>query len=568
MHWKKRTIFMSKPNTVLTDQNHFKSELLTPFGFIMHSHYFLQKACAFLYYRLNNIGASPQKNPHKGMKQRPKWLMPLRREEIFPSKYFVNGVNKQSLPDCEDNEDYLRNHRWGWLNEDAAEEQDNVAILKKLQLWTVTNNNSVAGLWEPYSASERICNFVTWLRMQPNDFRKQVVDHSDWQVFMQQSATWIYEHLEYYGPTRTNNHILNNARALIMAGVYFPVPHYFDIGLEIFHNMLPQLIDQDGVVREQSSHYQLLILLWLLDTSWACKQIFSDANEKVRVIQDIIPSVARSTAILCDDQGRLLSFFGDISPDISPDKLEKRISKLYSATWPVLSGSEIAMEKGCSQSGNWLRIEVGNEIVLTNWPQGKFPTQYPTHGHSDATSVVWIHEGVEILCDLGRYRYTQDEISAFQKSGHGHNVALINGLSPICEPIVRHSVPEPYGSCYLDCPVFFDKGVVLRHNGYKRSNVVMKHERKIIVGNAQLTIQDTFIGEGEAFIELLWHFSGAITISANIASNNEIEALLEKHSCQSWLSQEYGNKISCSEISYSGRLKVPVIIETIIKIQS
>lgn len=561
---------MDEIKTALSDWMRFKSVLFTPLGLTKHFRFFLNKICAFLYHRLHNINVSPKNLPHKGMKQRPEWLMALQIKNNFSKEYFVNTAGKQTLPDCEDNEIYLRDHRWGWLNEDATNARDKMAVIKELQHWTITNNNIAAECWEPYSASERICNFVCWLQMQTIDFQKQVMDDCTWKLFIQESARWIYDHLEYYGPKRTNNHILNNARALILAGVFFPIPHYVNAGIEILDHMLPQLFDQDGELRERSSHYQLLILMWLLDIAWAFRQIFPHTSKKIQIIQDLVSAVAQCAAILCDSRGRLLSLIGDVSPDISPDKLEKRISKYYSSDWPISKENIVVKESKYSHIGNWIRIECGNEIVLLNWPQGKFPVQYPTHGHSDTTSFTWIHEGMEVVCDLGRYRYTADAISEMQKSAKGHNVVLINGLSPTCEPFVRNSVPEPYGTCQLDSPMFFDKSLVLRHNGYKRSNVVLQHERRISLGPGQLTIQDSFWGNGEAYFDFLWYCTNPTGIKVNrIVNNDEIcatEILLKKQSYQAWLSKEYGCKNPCIATSFSGSMKVPVTVETIITI--
>ncbi len=59
--------------------------------------------------------------------------------------------------------------------------------------------------------------------------------------------------------------------------------------------------------------------------------------------------------------------------------------------------------------------------------------RFPTHGHNDLTSFVWLHGGQEMFVDPGRNRYTSDEISLAQVGATGHNVPTVNDLAPLCE---------------------------------------------------------------------------------------------------------------------------------------
>src|SRR5208283_2440197 len=99
--------------------------------------------------------------------------------------------------------------------------------------------------------------------------------------------------------------------------------------------------------------------------------------------------------------------------------------------WPLPGHARKALE----MKDGWFRISAAEEVVIGNFPAGRFPPEFPTHGHGDHTSFAWIHESVDVLVDTGRYRYTPDAVSSHQKSALGHNLPLVNGFAPLCESL-------------------------------------------------------------------------------------------------------------------------------------
>ena len=69
----------------------------------------------------------------------------------------------------------------------------------------------------PYSAGERLTNLLVFLAAMPTAERARFVTPRLCE-FLRESVAWIFRHVEYYGRTETNNHVLNNARALVVGG--------------------------------------------------------------------------------------------------------------------------------------------------------------------------------------------------------------------------------------------------------------------------------------------------------------------------------------------------------------
>ena len=136
--------------------------------------------------------------------------------------------------------------------------------LEQCAHWIEINTDTDQQAWEPYSAGERVANLLVFLASMPLEQRPGQLAPTLTR-FLDDSIDWICRHLEYYGSLETNNHILGNARALIIGGVARDNAAAIDAGMRIFRKWLPELIMSGGFLRERSSHYQLIILNWLMD---------------------------------------------------------------------------------------------------------------------------------------------------------------------------------------------------------------------------------------------------------------------------------------------------------------
>ncbi len=122
--------------------------------------------------------------------------------------------------------------------------------------------------WEPYPLSRRISNWVAWLledSLEP-EFRHRL------ETNLAMQAEWLSQSLEW---RLLGNHLLVNAKALVMAGAYFDGPaadFWLRRGLFTLRRELADQVLEDGGHFELSPMYvHALVLEDLLDLVNLCR---------------------------------------------------------------------------------------------------------------------------------------------------------------------------------------------------------------------------------------------------------------------------------------------------------
>jgi hypothetical protein len=236
--------------------------------------------------------------------------------------------------DPQDPEDHLADNRWGFLLEALlAGVADREAGIERCRAWIAAHTDRTNPAWEAYSSCERVANLLVFLAAMPPAHGGAAAP-ADLAAFVEQSLKWVYRHLEYYGPAETNNHILNNARALAMGGAATANRAAVDAAVTILRQCLPEMVAGGGFLRERSSHYQLVVLNWLLD-SWAFIAAYRGADDlDARFLRGYAERMVAAAALLCDGNGRLIALVGDVSPDATPAQSLARLRLLYPELWP------------------------------------------------------------------------------------------------------------------------------------------------------------------------------------------------------------------------------------------
>ena len=509
-------------NTYHADRKEFFSQLLKSLFFFLRHFWFLTTSVLLKFENRLRITILTS---HQGTKRWPAVLGKTRRISChsIDIQEFSKRLPKYQIADCnlispnshriynssvveKDKEDIFAGHRWGFLlnysNQLAYEPEKKLLAIKS---WISAHQDKNDVAWETYSSCERVANSLVFLSTLPE---QDILDRtpSNYLEFLKVSIEWIFAHLEYYGERRTNNHILNNARALVMGGVALGDAQTTKAGMTLFHEFLPLLVSQEGLLRERSSHYQLIVLNWVMDAWKFIESQESDAKSEAQFLKGYALGMLSASSIFTANDGELCSTIGDVSPDFSPIQSSLRITLLYADcrlnAEQCLNPQEIR--------DDWFRLRVSDDIVLGNFVVKNFPLSYPTHGHNDFTGFVWNSGQDRILIDPGRFRYTNDTMSLFQKSAAAHNVPVINGFPPFCESLIPNGEwwPLPYANVSANMHIK-DESVILVHNGFSRATPVKCHTRQIKLMGKSLEVVDEFDGEGRVEVVFCWHFSGS-----------------------------------------------------------
>ncbi len=455
---------------------------------------------------------------HRGLKRWPRWLgerrivvsrttgsslcfpqfqseKKQREPSEIPQPYFSGG-------DCERE---FASHRWAGcfigalVREQAAEGALNDAIT-----WIRNAPDERSAAWEPYSSSERVANLAVMLAVHPSLW--QALDAAakhDVARFFAKSAQWIHDHLEYYGFERTNNHILNNARALVIAGRVLNDEVLLERGLVLFTRMARELFRPEGSLRERSSHYQCVVTNWLMDTLH-----FASAAQSARGSErPSLDQLRGLSARVLDTTGLLMSAdfgcqIGDISPDNHPEAATMRLFDLYPECFRR-NGVDVA-----GRRDEWLSISNGSHRLLTCVMPAEYPFHYTTHGHDDLGSFVWSYDRSPVLVDAGRSSYNTSEATRLQSGPQGHNVLTVQGLSAVVDTLLANGrwCPSPYAEATISLTERID-GFSLTHDGFARIPGVGIHRREVTTESEGIVVTDSLGGQGAVEVDLYWHFA-------------------------------------------------------------
>lgn len=532
---------------------------------------------SLIYRRLRNkVILRITKDKHYGIKQFPSWLPKIESVSLkeiqdfnFPSLAITLnstdfGINKRSF-DEEDQEGYFQEHRWASCVEMILSDSIDEEKISSIRAWIASPPPKIDQAWETYSCCERVVNLSLLLGLYP-----QVQDQFDRDQlisFYVENGNWIATHLEYYDIEQTNNHFLNNGRALIIAGIVLNHQSWIDTGLNIFRKFTPLLFGSDGFLREGSSHYQLVVAGWFFDgLEFAKTKVNFAQNDPLLLLASKVGAACQQLSIALPD---MATHIGDISPDIHPKLSLARLRALYSS-W--LDGNQTDSELVSRSSKEWFFTHTAIDTVIARWTDG-WPLGWTTHAHADLGSFVWRHENKWILVDPGRIDYTaKGNQQLWAKS---HNTILINGIPPLAESVLSAGIwyPKLYTRAQIESMADEKGGLSLTHNGFTRVFPKLIHARKLSLTDDGLKVVDKLQGSGTVEVELIWNFFPELNpLKNNSIANKESQIdLICKNSRQVVhharteqypYSGSYGEGVLAHRMIVSLKLDLPCSIET------
>ena len=261
-------------------------------------------------------------------------------------KYIFSGVEKYNIKKCEillcsnkflfidestwfhnfeDQEESFSLHRWNWLltslNKNRLDSSMRNWGFSMMRSWINNMMNPREGFaWHPYTIGERISNAYMFgiFTHQELVYKKQIeIIPADIKSALSIMALHLVKNIEHKGVGRTGNHVINNARALLFAYVLLDDRSYLDISFAILKSNLPDLITEDGFLREGSSHYQFIFTRWVLEILWLTR-----LTENKTIYKFILPYASKLVRqcnfflVSSINEGRTeIPLFGDVSPD-------------------------------------------------------------------------------------------------------------------------------------------------------------------------------------------------------------------------------------------------------------
>lgn len=272
--------------------------------------------------------------------------------------------------------------------------------------WVKTFPQNKGEAWHPYPTSLRI---VEWIKSEPK--------HPAIQRSIYEQAAYLSKNLETYHP---GNHLLENAQALIFAGLYFSgdpqASQWLKAGIAIITKQTPAQVLQDGGYFERSTMYYSLMLelyLNLLNVLPLDGQFRPLVEDTARKMLSFLQSTLHP-----DGQ---LALFNDSTLEIAPPPpaLVDYADRLGIQPGP--------RRNSFPDSGYFVMQDSDLFAIVDCGPIG--PDHLPAHSHADIFSFELSLGCEHFVTDTGVYEYAAGARRDYCRSTAAHNTLEIDGLS-------------------------------------------------------------------------------------------------------------------------------------------
>jgi hypothetical protein len=475
----------------------------------------------------------------------------------------------------DDIEDSFVLNRFGWLLT-ALVECPSMALAEKSQQWleswiAVMGDRKNHSAWESYSVSERLANWPFILLILKEliqlseefiqNVTKSMIDHTE----------YLVSHLELNGEA-TNNHILNNARGLYIAGLVLNDTFALEKAKQLFLEWTPVMFSNDGVLREHSSHYQFLLCQRYEQVSHLANHVRDDVFYSF--MQPWVASmkdVCKLLSVSCARDKTVIPLLGDISPDFTPQWL------LPGGGWSILKAGLNWESSNCEavntnkvsvqKKGDFIRANAGD--ITCFWHMATDPYLFLRHGHFDMGGFVLFYRCREIFADPGRYSYTN--VGSYGKSAIAHSSITIDSLGAYCEDHRLNSL-KAYSQQNSNYKIDEEKDKIvisLDICGFERLRNPAKWVRFFLFMRDRMIIRDEIEATGKSIVMTRFQIdpevdveiinnafelkSGSVSpLIFKIMDNVPYEYVLKRrgnnNDDEEWFSKEYGRRSAGSSL--------------------
>jgi uncharacterized heparinase superfamily protein len=403
--------------------------------------------------------------------------------------------------------------------------------------WMEENPPGKGNGWEPYPLSKRISNLIVWLLGDSVQAELRAGIEKNLAV----QVEWLSRRVEWH---LLGNHLLANAKALVMGGAYFAgdsADRWLREGAEILRRELSEQVLEDGGHFELSPMYHALILEDLLDLINLARVYPRALAQEEKGWRRTASRMLGWLAQLTHPNGQL-AYFNDSVQGVAA---EATALKKYAAR---LGLEEQRMPLGAS---GYARLEAGDTVVLFDLgPVG--PDYQPGHGHCDLLSLEVSHKGRPVITNSGVSTYEAGPRRLAERRTAAHNTVRIDQVD---QSEVWGSFRVARRANVLDSKTNGSSWAEAAHDGYRRLNGNVTHRRRVDVKRGSVTIIDRIEGSGVHSAEIYWHPAIGAVVEV------EFDAILNRREENGWWSEGFNRRMERTSIIgiWSGTLPVELV---------
>jgi uncharacterized heparinase superfamily protein len=296
-----------------------------------------------------------------------------------------------------------------------ADKAKNAIQRELMARWIAENSAGEGNGWEPYPTSLRIANWIKWA------LAGNAVD-AGWLDSLAQQARWLAQKLEWH---LLGNHLLANAKALVMAGLYFEGAEaecWLTAGISIYESQLKEQILVDGAHFELSPMYHGIILEDLLDVlNMACAYGIV-GRDALAALPEITGRMRSWLKAMTHPDGAL-SFFNDAAFGISACCADFEAYAGRLGLPPVAEPGDGVTHQATS---GYIRACFGGATAILDLA-AVGPDYLPGHAHADTLSFEMSIGAERFIVNQGASVYAAGALRQFQRSTAAHSTVEIDG---------------------------------------------------------------------------------------------------------------------------------------------
>jgi Heparinase II/III-like protein/Heparinase II/III N-terminus len=315
--------------------------------------------------------------------------------------------------------------------------------------------------WHPYPLSTRVGNWIAALTLLP-DLASSELSQSLWRQLERLRVNVEDDVL--------GNHVIRNARALVLGGTAFGATDVTRRGIELLRRELPEQVLRDGGHYERSPAYHLVVLRDLLEIHAASPHSWlADAIEPMRLFAAALARPDGAPALFND---------GTVdAPQLDLPEAPEGLSVFGDSGFVVVREGPL-----------WLAFRCGAPA----------PVFLPAHAHADALSFQLWWRGRPVLVDPGTFTYEPGADRDWFRSTRAHSTVCVDGRDQFRLWGAFRSGPLPKVSLRYAREQAVEASVVLPGR--------VRHVRRIEWSGGEVWVYDQLEGKGRHRVEsrLVW----------------------------------------------------------------
>ena len=368
--------------------------------------------------------------------------------------------------------------------------------LELIEDWIAANPPGRRPGWEPYPLSLRAVNWCAALAMLATGAvgeRETAIAAS-----LAAQGRFLARHLEWH---LGGNHLLKNAKALILLGVALDCPEapaWRARGMRILLAEVRRQVLADGGHYERSPLYHGIVMEDLLDVLALAAghrgALLADGARAA--LRDAARRMAAWLARMRHPDGGL-PLFNDcvLSGDPQPAELLAYSARVLEEE--PAAGGTVAL----STSGYYVLERGAGRAIVDCGAVG--PDELPAHAHADTLSFELSWAGRRVVVDGGTAGYALDDLRRYLRSTAAHNTVRVDEVEQ-SEVWASHRVgrrARPTGARIVEAGSHL--AFAGAHDGYARLGVM--HHRHVVATDDLWVVVDELRGRGRHRFESFLH---------------------------------------------------------------